>query len=119
MFRFVGITRIGRITIESNCFIGDSAVVLPGVRIGPDSIVGAGSVVVKDIPPRTVAGGNPAKVICGLDEFLAKHNALKEIGRAFSEDDYNILRISDERKKEMLEYLEKHVAYMQGEIPSK
>lgn len=117
MFRFIGVTRIGRITIEKNCFIGDSTLVLPGVRIGPDSIVGAGSVVVKDIPPRSVAVGNPAKVICSLEEFLAKHNVLKEQNRTFNEDEYNIFGITEEKKKEMLDYLEKHIAYMGGEIP--
>ena len=117
MFRFIGITRIGRIIIESDCFLGDSTLVLPGVRIGPNSIVGAGSVVSKDIPPNSVAVGNPAKVICSLEEFLSKHKAIRKESRTFRENDYNILCITGEKKKEMLDYLEKHIAYMEGEIP--
>ena len=117
MFKFIGVTRIGRITIESNCFIGDSTLVLPGVRIGPHSIVGAGSVVAKDIPPRSVAAGNPAKVICTLDDFLAKHSAAEGRNRRFSENEYNLFCLTQEKKKEMLDYLEKHSAYMEGEIP--
>lgn len=117
MFRFAGITKIGRITIENDCFIGDSALVLPGVRIGASSVVGAGSVVVKDIPPRSVVAGNPAKVICSLDEFLAKHNAIRNHARTFPESECNILCITEQKKKEMLEHLNDHISYMEGEIP--
>ena len=117
MFRFSGITKIGRITIEKDCFIGDSALVLPGVRIGPGSIVGAGSVVVKDIPAGSVAAGNPAKVIGSVDEFLGRHDAIRKKNRTFHESGYHISRLTEQKRHEMLEYLENHVAYMEGEIP--
>jgi maltose O-acetyltransferase len=51
------------VTIGANVWIGGAAVVCPGVTIGDDAIVGAGSVVVADVPPRTVAVGNPARVV--------------------------------------------------------
>lgn len=51
------------VTIADNVWLGGSVVVNPGVTIGADSIVGAGSVVVKDIPAGVIAAGNPAKVI--------------------------------------------------------
>ncbi len=51
------------ITIEDNAWIGGGAIVLPGVVIGENAIVGAGAVVTKDIPPNTLAVGNPARVI--------------------------------------------------------
>jgi acetyltransferase-like isoleucine patch superfamily enzyme len=51
------------ITIEQNVWIGTGAMVLGGVRIGAGSVVGAGAVVTRDIPARTVVAGNPAKVI--------------------------------------------------------
>ena len=51
------------ITIGSNCWIGDKTIILPGVTIGDNSIIGAGSVVTKDIPEKAVAVGNPARVI--------------------------------------------------------
>ncbi|MBI1824633.1 MAG: acyltransferase [Nitrospirae bacterium] len=115
MFRFIGVTRIGRIMIEEDCFIGDSTLVLPGVRIGPNSVVGAGSVVVKDIPPNSVAVGNPAKVICSLETFLAKHKEIREKGRTFHENEYNIFQITKEKKEEMLDYLAKNIGYMEGD----
>ncbi|HEY3493280.1 MAG TPA: acyltransferase [Polyangiaceae bacterium] len=51
------------IVLEENVWLGTRVVVLRGVRIGQGSVIGAGSVVAKDIPPRTVAAGVPAKVI--------------------------------------------------------
>jgi len=51
------------VKIGDNVWIGESAVVLPGVTIGKGSIIGASAVVTKDIPPNSIAVGNPAKVI--------------------------------------------------------
>ena len=51
------------ITIGDNVWIGGSVVVCPGVSIGDDSVVGAGSVVTKDVPAGVVAVGNPARVV--------------------------------------------------------
>lgn len=54
--------------IGKNCWIGSGAVILPGVNIGDRSIIGAGSVVTKDIPPDSVAVGNPCRVIRKISE---------------------------------------------------
>ncbi|OWZ15583.1 Maltose O-acetyltransferase [Phytophthora megakarya] len=51
------------ITLEDNVWIGGNSVVLPGVRIGNGAVIGAGSVVTKDVPPMCVYAGNPAKFI--------------------------------------------------------
>ena len=55
--------RSAAITIEDDVFIGTNCIIEKGVRIGARSIIAAGSVVVKDVPPDCVAGGNPCKVI--------------------------------------------------------
>jgi maltose O-acetyltransferase len=52
-----------KVIIEDDVWIGVRAIVLPGGKIGKGSIVGAGAVVTKDVPPYTVVGGVPAKVI--------------------------------------------------------
>jgi len=51
------------IVIKKNAWIGAAATILPGVTIGENSVVAAGAVVSKDVPPNTIAGGVPAKVI--------------------------------------------------------
>lgn len=53
----------GMVRIGSNVFIGVCSVVMPNITIGDNSVVGAGSVVTKDVPPWTVVAGNPAKEI--------------------------------------------------------
>lgn len=64
-----GIDKVGVIDIGDNVFIGNNAIILPGVKIGNCCVVGAGSVVTKSIPEKSVAAGNPAKVICSFDEY--------------------------------------------------
>lgn len=54
------------VVIEDNVFIGTRSIILKGVRIGRDSVIGAGSVVVSDIPAGVVAAGNPARVVKGV-----------------------------------------------------
>jgi acetyltransferase-like isoleucine patch superfamily enzyme len=51
------------ITIQDEVWIGANAVILAGVCIGKHSVIAAGSIVTKDVPPYTVAGGNPARVL--------------------------------------------------------
>ncbi|KKY26180.1 putative dna mismatch repair protein muts [Diplodia seriata] len=51
------------VTIEDDCWIGGSVIIMPGVRIGRGCVIGAGSVVTKDVPPEHLAYGNPARVI--------------------------------------------------------
>lgn len=52
-----------KITIEDNVWIGANAVITPGITIGTGSIIGAGAVVTKDVPPYSVMGGVPARLI--------------------------------------------------------
>lgn len=53
----------GPVVVEENVWIGEGVVIMPNVRVGSNSIIGANSVVTKDIPMNVVVGGNPAKVI--------------------------------------------------------
>jgi maltose O-acetyltransferase len=54
------------IAIEGNVWLGGGVIVLPGVTIGENTVVGAGSIVTKDLPPNVVASGNPARVVRSL-----------------------------------------------------
>jgi acetyltransferase-like isoleucine patch superfamily enzyme len=64
--------KVGKIDIRDNVFIGHQAIVMPGVTIGPDAIVAAGSVVTRDVPPGSIVGGVPAKVIGKVDALVAR-----------------------------------------------
>lgn len=61
--RRTGLEAAEPITIEDNVWLGGGVIVCPGVTIGHDTVVGAGGVVTKDLPPRVLAVGNPARVI--------------------------------------------------------
>ncbi|MFZ7125868.1 MAG: acyltransferase [Desulfobacterales bacterium] len=63
----VSLGRTAPVVIADNVWLGDGVMVCKGVTIGENSVVGAGSVVVRDIPPNTVAAGNPASRIKSLD----------------------------------------------------
>jgi len=64
-----GITAEG-IVVEDDVWIGSGAIITDGVRVGKGAVVAAGSVVTKDVPPHTVVGGVPAKVIREIDGTL-------------------------------------------------
>lgn len=68
----------GPIVVEENCFIGVDAVILPGLRIGPNAIVGAGSIVTKDVPPGVVVGGVPARVLMTIAQYRDKKTKIDE-----------------------------------------
>jgi len=70
-FKFTdGYTRIGKVEIRDNCFIGSNVVILPGVTIGPNVLIAAGSVINKDIPPNSCVAGVPARTYAKFDEFI-------------------------------------------------
>lgn len=75
--------RYGRIKIGNNCFIGCRSILLPGVTIGDNSIIGAGSVVTKDVPSGEVWAGNPARFIkttdCLAQKFLQTKQDPKQL----------------------------------------
>ncbi|WP_087009411.1 sugar O-acetyltransferase [Gulosibacter sp. 10] len=62
-----GVEGSAPITIGDNVWLGGGVIVLPGVTIGEHSVIGAGAVVTKDVPPYSLAVGNPARVIRRLD----------------------------------------------------
>ncbi|MBN1163712.1 MAG: acyltransferase [Candidatus Krumholzibacteriota bacterium] len=66
----IGGPHFGKVTIKKGVSIGVNVIILPGVTIGEGSIVGAGAVVTRDIPPYSIAVGNPARVIKTIDEFV-------------------------------------------------
>lgn len=69
----------GKVVIEDWAYIGAYSQIMPGVTIGEGAIVAAGSIVTKSVRPGTVVGGNPAKYICTVDEYLQR-NLIYNVG---------------------------------------
>ena len=63
----------GKIVIEDWAYIGSQSLIMPGLTIGEGALVAAGSVVTKSVAPHTVVGGNPAKYICTVDEYIKRN----------------------------------------------
>lgn len=68
-----GYSKIGKVIIGNNVFVGFKSIILCNVHIGDDVIIVAGGVVTKDIPSNCVVAGNPARVIGRYDEYIKKH----------------------------------------------
>lgn len=71
-------TRIGRVTIGNNVYLGYRTTVLCNVKIGDNVIVGAQSLVNKDLPSNGVYAGIPARYICSIEEYRQKQQVLLE-----------------------------------------
>lgn len=90
------------IEIFDNCFIGGGAMLIGDIKIGPNAIVAAGSVVTKDVEPGTIVGGNPAKVIGSFDSLYEKRlkNDYSETDMLYSISDEEIWECYYEKYKQ-------------------
>lgn len=109
---FLNYTKIGRVTIGNNVFIGAESVILPNTKIGNNVIIGANSTVAKDVPDGVVVAGNPARVICSLEEYLEKQK--KQMSECPVYDESYTLRgdITKEKKEEQKTALENSWGYV-------
>jgi maltose O-acetyltransferase len=73
--RYLDYTKIAKIKIQDNAFIGARALIMPGVTVGKNAIVAAGSVVTKSVPDGYIVGGNPAKVISKTEDYVQRHES--------------------------------------------
>jgi maltose O-acetyltransferase len=114
MDEFLDAARIGRVDIRESCHIGARCVVLPGVQVGPRTIVGANSVISRSLPPDTVCAGSPARVLTSLEDYLQRHR--EQIGRLpnFAYDLYDARTVTVEHRMEMVEAVARSDAYVVG-----
>ena len=109
---FLGYTKIGRVTIGDNVFVGAESVVLPGVTIGNNVVIGANSTVTHDIPDNSVAVGSPARIISTLDEYLAKERSRMETAPCYGEE-YTLRKdVSMEKRMQQKQELEGKIGYI-------
>ncbi len=112
MHQALGYTKIGRVDIGDNVFIGAGSIVLPGTSIGANSIIGAGSVVTGNVPEGKVFAGNPAKEICSTEDFLSKHKANMQTKPCYDESYTLRKNVSAEKKEQQKEDLANTVGYI-------
>jgi len=93
-------------------FIGASSIILPGVTIGDDVVIGAGSIVTSDIPARSVAFGVPAKIAGTIDDFIFRKQNEMKIYPCFT-DEYTLTkRLSSDKKDEMNKLMKDKFGYV-------
>lgn len=110
---FIGYTKIGRVTIGNNVFIGAESVVLPNVTIGNNVIIGANSTVTHDIPDNSVAVGTPARVICSIDEYLEKEKARISNSPCYGEEYTLRKNVSMELRMKQKEEIKGKIGYIE------
>lgn len=110
--QFLGYTKIGRVTIGDNVFIGAGTVVLPGVTVGSNVIIGANSTVTKDIPDNSVVAGAPAKVICSLDAYLEKEKVRMKEAPCYGEEYTLGGNVSMEKRMQQKDELTGKIGYI-------
>ena len=108
---YLGYTKIGKVKICDNVFIGANSIILPGVEISSNVIVGCGSVVTKSLDGNFVYAGNPCKKIDTLENYLNKHRDKMKKSAVFN-DDYLIANLNDEKIIEMNKKIGKGGGYI-------
>lgn len=108
----LGYTKIGRVTIGNNVFIGAGTVVLPGVTIGNDVIIGANSTITHDVPENSVVAGAPAKVICSLSDYVEKERRRMENSPCYGEEYTLRGKVSTELKMKQKSELKGKIGYI-------
>nr|WP_275298384.1 hypothetical protein [Clostridium sp. YIM B02555] len=109
-YLFEALTK-GPLIIDDEVWIGDKALILSGVHIGKGAIVAAGSVVVHDVPPYAIVGGNPAKVIkyrfssTIINKIMSIN--LSEMNISIEDIEYLYKNITEENVDELVEYFKR------------
>lgn len=106
----IGYTRIGRVTIGDNVFIGAGTIILPNVVIASDTIIGAGSVVTKSLDSGVYVG-NPCRKVYDYQEYVEKHKTQITKSPHYSEE-WTYFKITDKMKKEMKDQLSNEEGYV-------
>ena len=108
-----GYTKLGAVKIGNRVFVGANATILPGVTIGDDAVIGAGSVVTRDVPSGVVVAGVPARAICTVEELKRKNADKTESQCCVFDESYRMGNgLTEEKMNEIREAVRKGVAYI-------
>jgi maltose O-acetyltransferase len=109
---FINHTKIGKIILGNRVFIGACSIILPGVKIGNDVVVAAGSVVNRDIPNGVVVAGNPAKIVGKITDFINRKKSEMKVFPCFGNEFTERGGVTDEKKKKMNEMMKEGFGYI-------
>lgn len=84
----------GKIVVEDWAYIRANSQIMPGVTIGEGALVAAGSIVTKSVKPYTVVGGNPARYICTVDEYIERNKEYNLDSKSLSSEEKKTLLLS-------------------------
>lgn len=89
----------GKVIIKNNVYIGNNTMIMPGVTIGNDVIIGAGSIVTKSVPDGKIVAGNPARIVGETTSFLEKilHYDIGSKGMSYDEKREYLLSLPEEK----------------------
>lgn len=111
--QYLGYTKIGKVTIDDGTFVGAGSIIMPGVHIGKNCIIGAYSVVTADIPDGCLCAGNPAKFICTTQEYIEKQKKLSEEIPVYDRSFTLGGNITDEKKLQMINEMTKGKGFVE------
>lgn len=74
----------GKVKIGSNVYIGTNSLIMPGITVGDNVLIAAGSVVTHSVPSNVVIGGNPAHIICSFEDYYQKNQKYNVGTKEFS-----------------------------------
>jgi acetyltransferase-like isoleucine patch superfamily enzyme len=109
-----GAIRVGRVVLHASCHIGARAIILPGVEVGPRTIVSANSIVSRSLPADTVCAGRPARPFAALNHYLASHEERAGAAPTFPYEGYSIQFLTPERRAELITAATTGDAYVTG-----
>lgn len=82
--RYPNFDVFGKVMLGDRVYVGSRAIIMPGVTIGDNVLIAAGSVVTKSIPSNVAVAGNPAKYLCSLDEYIERNIAFNTDTKSLS-----------------------------------
>ena len=109
---FLNYTKISRVTIGDNVFIGAESVIMPGVTIGSNVVIGANSTVTHDVPDGTVVAGSPARVIYTLEDYLNKERIRMASAPCYGEEYTLRKNVPMEKRMEQKAALDGKIGYI-------
>ena len=114
MDEYLDAARIGRVVIHPSCHIGARSVILPGIEMGPRTLVGAGSVVARTLPANSVCAGNPATVLGSLDDYLQRHKERLQTRPCFDYATHDSRSLTPEGRTALADALRDGIGYVTG-----